>query len=69
VSETKEKLDAVKAARAEGVEKMQEKNTAEFYFVVVCRDEEEMKTIKQRLGVPVHEQMCSGDAVLGVIGE
>jgi len=69
VSETKEKLDAVKAARAEGVEKMQEKNSAEFYFVVVCRDEEELKTIKQRLGVPVHEQMCSGDAVLGVIWE
>lgn len=69
VEVTKERLDAVKAARAEGVERMQEKNTAEFYFVVVCRDEEEMKTIKQRLGVPVHEQMCSGDAVLGVIGE
>lgn len=69
VSETKEKLDAVKAARAEGVEKMQEKNSAEFYFVVVCRDEEELTQIKQRLGVPVHEQMCSGDAVLGVIGE
>ena len=69
VQETKERLEAIKTARAEGVEAMQERNSAEWYFVVVCRDEEEMKQIKNRLGVPVHEQMISGDAVLGVLGE
>ena len=67
VSETKERLDAVKAARAEAVDRMEEKNSAEFYFVVVCRDEEELLEIKRRLGVPAHEQMVSGDAVLGVV--
>lgn len=67
VSETKEKLEQVKAARSEGVASMQEKNSAEFYFVVVCRDEAELKEIKRRLGVQPHEQFVSGDAVLGVI--
>lgn len=67
VEETKEKLDEIKAVRDRAAAQMEEKNTAEFYFVVVCRDEEEMGEIKRRLGVPAHEQMVSGDAVLGVL--
>lgn len=67
VSETKEKLDAVKEARAAAVDGMAEKNSAEFYFVVVCRDDAELGEIKRRLGVPAHEQFVSGDAVLGAV--
>lgn len=65
----KGKLEEIKAARAKGVEKMQEKNSAEFYFVVVCRDEDEMGEVKKRLGVQPHEQFVSGDAVLGATAE
>lgn len=67
VVQAKEKLEQIKEARAAGQESMQEKNAAEFYFVVVCRDEQEMTDLKRRLGVPVHEQMVSGDAVLGAL--
>lgn len=65
VSESKEKLAEVKAARSEGVEKMAGENNAEFYFVVVCRDETERNECMKRLGVPKHEQYVSGDCVLG----
>lgn len=65
VSETKEKLAEVKAAREAGKENMQEKNNAEFYFVVVCKDDEERQECMKRLGVPKHEQFVSGDCLLG----
>lgn len=69
VAVTKEKLEAVKAAREKGVERMAEKNDAEFYFVVVCRDDEERDECMKRLGVPKHEQFVSADALLGVTEE
>lgn len=69
VAVTKEKLEAVKAARSQGVENMQAKNDAEFYFVVVCKDDEERNECMQRLGVPKHEQFVSADALLGAVGE
>ena len=69
VAVTKEKLEAVKAAREKGVERMQEKNDAEFYFVVVCRDDAERDECLKRLGVPKHEQFVSADALLGVTEE
>lgn len=69
VAVTKEKLEAVKAAREKGVERMAEKNDAEFYFVVVCRDDEERDECLKRLGVPKHEQFVSADALLGVTEE
>lgn len=69
VTETKEKLEEVKAARAAGGESMQEKNDAEFYFVVVCRDDDEREACMRRLGVPKHEQFVSADAMLGALGE
>lgn len=68
VAASKDKIAEVKAARAAGVEKMQAENSAEFYFVVVCRDDEERSECMKRLGVPVHEQFVSGDAVLGATG-
>ena len=69
VEDEKEKLEAIKAARAKGVENMRGQNSAEFYFVVVCRDEDEMGEIKKRLGVQPHEQFVSGDALLGAVPE
>lgn len=65
VAASKEKIADVKAAREAGKERMQEANSAEFYFVVVCRDDAERSECMKRLGVPVHEQFVSGDSVLG----
>ncbi len=65
VAASKEKLAEVKAAREAGAEKMQTENSAEFYFVVVCRDDEERTECMRRLGVPKHEQFVSGDCLLG----
>jgi hypothetical protein len=69
VSETKEKLAEVKAAREAGKERMQGANSAEFYFVVVCKDDGERDECMRRLGVPKHELFVSGDALLGVTEE
>lgn len=69
VEEEKGKLEAIKASRAQGMEKMAERNSAEFYFTVVCRDEEEKAEVLKRLGVQPHEQFVSGDAVLGAVAE
>ncbi|MDD2664393.1 MAG: hypothetical protein PHD19_11635 [Dechloromonas sp.] len=65
VAASKEKLAEVKAAREAGAERMQGENSAEFYFVVVCRDDEERTECMRRLGVPKHEQFVSGDSLLG----
>lgn len=65
VAASKEKLAEVKAAREAGAERMATVNDAEFYFVVVCRDDAERSEIMRRLGVPGHEQFVSGDSVLG----
>lgn len=69
VEAAKGELEAIKKARAEGVENMKGQNSAEFYFVVVCRDQDEMTEIKKRLGVQPHEQFVSGDALLGAVAE
>ena len=69
VEDVKQKIEAIKKSRAEGKEKMQERNSAEFYFVVVCRDDAEMGEVKKRLGVQPHEQFVSADSLLGAIPE
>ena len=64
IVQTGEKLKKVKEARAQSIDKMKEKNSAEFYFVVVCRDAEERKTLMQAVGVPVFEQFVEGAYLL-----
>lgn len=67
VKETKATLDEVKAARAESTEKMKETQQAEFYFVVVCRDDQERKDLLTRLKVPNYERYVSADALSGAL--
>jgi hypothetical protein len=64
---TKGKLDEIKAHRKESTEKMKEGASADFYFVVVARDQAEKDEVLKRIGVPNYEQFVSADAVLGVI--
>lgn len=64
---TKGKLDEIKAHRKESTEKMKEGASADFYFVVVARDQAEKDEVLKRIGVPNYEQFVSADAVLGVL--
>ena len=43
VNEAKASLDEIKAHRKESTERLKEANSAEFYFVVVCKDEKEKR--------------------------
>jgi hypothetical protein len=64
ISETGEKLKAVKEARAESIGAMRERNSAAFYFTVVCKDDEQRRELLRALGVPVFEQFVEGAYVL-----
>lgn len=63
ISETHEKLDAVKESRKQSVDGMKEKNDAGFYFVVVCDSREEKELLLKKLFVPVVEQFVPGFVV------
>ena len=65
LEKTKGKLDEIKAHRKESTEKMQEGQSGDFYFVVVCRDQAEKDEAMKRIGVPNYERFISADAVLG----
>lgn len=54
--EEKAKLEDIKAARAKGMEKLKEKNDAEFYAVVVFADHAEREEFFKRIHVPSTEQ-------------
>lgn len=64
IAQTGEKLKAVKEARAESLGSMREKNSAEFYFVVVCKDGEQRAELLRAVGVPVFEQFVEGAYLL-----
>lgn len=67
--EAKGTLEKIKADRKIATDKLKEGNSADFYFVVVCKDQDEKDEVMKRLGVPVYEQFVSADAVLGVAPE
>ncbi len=67
VSETKEKLSKVKAAREVATEKLKKENSADFYFVVVCKDQAEKDECLRRLHIPPFEQFVSAEALLASV--
>lgn len=67
--EAKGTLEKIKADRKASTEALKDGNTADFYFVVVCKDQAEKDETMKRLGVPVYEQFVSADAVLGCVPE
>lgn len=66
--EAKGTLQKIKEDRKASADKLKEGNKADFYFVVVCRDQAEKDEVMRRIGVPNYEQFVSADAVLGVTG-
>ncbi|HDR1906685.1 TPA: ParB N-terminal domain-containing protein [Pasteurella multocida] len=66
VSETKSSLEEIKAHRKESTERLKEANSAEFYFVVVCKDEKEKRELLKSMKIPAHETYVSGSALEGL---
>jgi hypothetical protein len=50
----------VKASRKKGVENMREKNDAQFYFTVVCKDRQEKEALLRKIGLPGFELYVQG---------
>ena len=67
VKETKASLEEIKAHRKESTERLKEANSAEFYFVVVCKDEKEKRELLKQMKIPAHENYISGSALEGAL--
>lgn len=61
VKDAKDILREIKQNREEMMEKYKQEQTADFYFVVVCRDANEKKEVLNMLGIPEYEQYISAD--------
>lgn len=57
-------LESVKDARKKGENRLKERNEAQFYFVVVCKDDAEKGEIMRTMGVPGFEQFVEGAYLL-----
>ena len=67
--ETKEKedmrgeLDAVKEARRESVERLKERNSIDWYTVIVFENEQDRNAFMQEISIPKHEKYITEDQV------
>ena len=59
VEAEKNRLDEIKASRAEGRERLKERNNINWYTVILFKDEEERKAFHKRIGVPEYEDYVS----------
>ena len=55
------KLDAVKAARAESVENLKDRNSIDWYTVIVFENEEDRNAFMQSISIPKHEKYITED--------
>jgi hypothetical protein len=69
VKKTGAALEKVKEARKQSKEKLKERNDAQFYFVVVCKDQAEKEVLMKKIGMPAFEQFVPGDYLNEQIGE
>lgn len=56
-------LEAVKAARAEGVEKLKERNGIDWFTVIVFQNEKDRESFMKEISIPVHEQYITEEQV------
>lgn len=68
VAETKDTLREIKEHRAESMAKMQEAQSADFYFTVVCESDAQKQAILKVLGVPTWEAFVNGKSLAGKLG-
>ena len=58
---TKEEIEAVKEARASGVERMKDKNSIDWYAMLVFADEDEKSRFFKEINLPPYEQYITLD--------
>ena len=68
VEKAKDTLREIKEHRAESAEKMKKDASGEFYFTIVCENEEQKKAMLKRLGVPHWETFVHGSQLAGMLG-
>lgn len=56
VDEEKNKLAEIKDARKDGKERLSERNSINWYSVLVFEDEQEKKEFYDKIGTPLHEE-------------
>ena len=59
----KDKLADIKKDRKEVAEKLAKEQSADFYFVVVCKDQKDKEALMQAIGYPVYEEFVYSDAL------
>lgn len=69
VTESKEKLAAVKEARKAAQERLTTENSADFFFVVVFALQEEKDDCLRALGQPITERYINGAVIRRLVGE
>lgn len=67
VEEAKDTLREIKEHRKEAADKFKNKNSANFYFVVVCKDQQEKEDCLAALHIPKYEGYVAGDTVLSAV--
>lgn len=56
-------LEKVKEARKKSVENLKERNSIDWYTVIVFENEEDRKKFMQEISIPIHEQYITEDQV------
>ncbi len=63
VRATKDILDDIKEDRSTFVKGLEEDQSADFYFMVVCESQEDKDNLLKQMGVPISEQFVTSAAV------
>lgn len=67
VGEAKQALQEVKADRARMTDRLKEENKADFYLVVVAKDQAELDEVRARLAIEATAQFASADALFAAV--
>ena len=66
--ETKGKLQEIKKARSEAGEKLKDRNSINFFAVVVFDNEEDRRDFYKSISVPVYEEYITADQIRRIMG-
>lgn len=62
-NDTKDKIDEIKRARAQGVDKLKEKNGINWYAIVVFEDEKDRDAFFKEISVPKYEEYITAEQI------
>lgn len=69
VTESKDKLDEIKAEREKMNTEKEAENSASFYFIIVCDNEEQRTRLMNAMQVPVFEDFVPADRLKRLVGK